>query len=78
VYAIKTINKSEVTNRKQIRRIWDEREILSVARSEFVVKMYYTFETRDKLFLVMEYCPGGDLFALLELYGTLQPGTLPA
>eukprot|EP00007_Cunea_sp_BSH-02190019_P004923 CAMPEP_0174232182 /NCGR_PEP_ID=MMETSP0417-20130205/2539_1 /TAXON_ID=242541 /ORGANISM="Mayorella sp, Strain BSH-02190019" /LENGTH=1527 /DNA_ID=CAMNT_0015310191 /DNA_START=325 /DNA_END=4908 /DNA_ORIENTATION=- len=73
IYAIKTINKSAVTNRKQIRRVWDEREILTVASSDFVVKMYYTFETRDKLFMVMEYCPGGDLFSLLELYGTLSP-----
>jgi protein-serine/threonine kinase len=27
----------------------------------FVVKLYYTFQTTESLFMVMEFCAGGDL-----------------
>jgi serine/threonine protein kinase len=30
------------------------------------VGLNYAFQTRDKLFLILEYCPGGDLGKVLE------------
>lgn len=37
------------------------------ASNPFVVRFYYSFTSPDKLFLVMEYCPGGDLSSLLQV-----------
>jgi serine/threonine protein kinase len=31
----------------------------------FIVKLHYTFQNDSKLFLIMEYCPGGDLGKML-------------
>jgi serine/threonine protein kinase len=37
------------------------------ANNPFVVRFYYSFTSPDKLFLVMEFCPGGDLSSLLQV-----------
>jgi protein-serine/threonine kinase len=43
-----------------------ERNVLSVSNHPFIVSLQYAFQTEDRLFLVMEYCPGGDLSDYLE------------
>ncbi len=35
-----------------------------------IIKMFETFEDKDHVFLVMEYCHGGELFYHLENKGT--------
>lgn len=35
--------------------------MLSYTRHPFIVGLNYAFQTRDKLFLILDYCPGGDL-----------------
>jgi serine/threonine protein kinase len=44
-----------------------ERNILSRAKHPFIVNLYYAFQTHEKLYMVMEYCPGGDLSEYLGL-----------
>jgi serine/threonine protein kinase len=39
-----------------------ERDILEKIRSPFIVQLQYAFQTPEKLYLVMEYLPGGELF----------------
>jgi serine/threonine protein kinase len=39
-----------------------ERKILEKINHPFIVKMRYAFQTEKKLFLVLDYCPGGELF----------------
>ena len=38
-----------------------ERNVLSIANHPFIVKLNYAFQTSDKLFLILDYCDGGDL-----------------
>lgn len=38
-----------------------ERNVLSITNHPFIVKLSYAFQTVDKLFLILDYCPGGDL-----------------
>ena len=38
-----------------------EREILSKLHNKFIVNMYYAFQDKDNLYLVMDYLKGGDL-----------------
>jgi serine/threonine protein kinase len=38
-----------------------ESNILSITNHPFIVKLYYSFQTKDKLFLIFDFCPGGDL-----------------
>jgi len=43
-----------------------ERNVLVKADHPFIVKLYYSFQNEKKLFFILEYCPGGELFNLLQ------------
>lgn len=32
----------------------------------FIIKLHYAFQNERKLFFAMEYCPGGELFNLIQ------------
>jgi serum/glucocorticoid-regulated kinase 2 len=36
------------------------------------MKLYYAFQTTEKLYLVLDYCPGGELFFHLSRYRRFQ------
>ncbi len=40
----------------------NERNILALANNPFVVRFYYSFTSRENLYIVMEYLNGGDCF----------------
>lgn len=44
-----------------------EKEVARKVRHRFIVRLAYAFQTFDKLFLVTEFCGGGDLRALVSL-----------
>ena len=43
-----------------------ERNVLSYSNHPFIVRLNYAFQTPDKLFLLLEFCPGGDLAEHLQ------------
>ena len=43
-----------------------EKEVQRKVKSRFVVELRYAFQTFDKLYLVSEYCHGGDLRGLIK------------
>jgi len=72
LYAMKILRKSHLVRRRQIERTKTERKVLSVLDHPFIMKMYYAFQTPEKLFLVLDYCPGGELFFHLSRYRRFQ------
>lgn len=42
-----------------------ERQILTSLNHPFLMKLHYSFQNKSKLFFVIEYCHGGELFGLL-------------
>ena len=38
-----------------------ERNVLSYMKHPFIVSLNYAFQTSEKLFLILDYCQGGDL-----------------
>lgn len=58
---MKILNKKRIIKRKLTKYAKVERNVLCVVSHPFVIKLNYAFQTSDKLFLIMEYCPGGDL-----------------
>jgi serine/threonine protein kinase len=48
-----------------LRYVLTERAVLANSDHPFIVKLRYAFQTHNKLFLVMDFCPGGDLETLL-------------
>ena len=57
--------------RNGLEEIWltyvrTERYVLAEIDSPFIVKLRYAFQTDKKLFLVIDFCPGGDLESLIN------------
>lgn len=66
LYAMKVLTKDEMIQRNKVKRVMTEREILATANHPFVVTMYASFQTVDRLCFVMEYCAGGEFFKVLQ------------
>ncbi|KAG6869321.1 hypothetical protein C0993_000074 [Termitomyces sp. T159_Od127] len=71
-YAIKVLKKADMIAKNQITNVKAERMILMTqAESPFVAKLYFTFQSKENLYLVMEYLNGGDCAALIKSLGCL-------
>jgi serine/threonine-protein kinase RIM15 len=71
-YAIKVLKKADMIAKNQVTNVKAERMILMTqADSPFVAKLYFTFQNKENLFLVMEYLNGGDCNNLVQALGTL-------
>ena len=64
-YVIKQISLLGLTE-KQITENKSEAKLLSQIKSNYVVKYYDSFIDNNNLYIVMEYCEGGDLFQYIE------------
>lgn len=60
-----------MSKRKNYKRVIAERNAMAMSSNNFVVKLYYSFQGKDYLYLVMEYLSGGDLFSLLRTEGII-------
>eukprot|EP01114_Cavostelium_apophysatum_P017666 TRINITY_DN5304_c0_g1_i3.p1 TRINITY_DN5304_c0_g1~~TRINITY_DN5304_c0_g1_i3.p1 ORF type:complete len:1047 (+),score=344.11 TRINITY_DN5304_c0_g1_i3:221-3361(+) len=69
LYAIKVLNKDDLRAKNQVAHIKAERNILANSNHPFIVKFYYSFKTKENLYMVMEYLNGGDLYYLLKNLG---------
>ena len=67
LFAQKMFRKASITVQKTlIEQTKTERVILeSINRHPFVVKLYYAFQDQEKLYLILEYAQGGELFTHL-------------
>lgn len=46
-----------------------ERNILEAVKNPFIVELFYAFQTNGKLYLILEYLSGGELFTFLDREG---------
>jgi serine/threonine protein kinase len=58
-----------MVRKNMVNHVLAERRVLSLAKTPFIVKLYYAFQSSDYLFLVMDYIVGGDLGSLLKSIG---------
>ncbi|KAK8566786.1 hypothetical protein V6N13_002471 [Hibiscus sabdariffa] len=71
IFAMKKLKKSEMLSRGQVEHVRAERNLLAEVASHFIVKLYYSFQDAEYLYLIMEYLPGGDMMTLLMREDTL-------
>lgn len=62
LYALKAINKKDISYKKQQEYAWNELFILQNNESPYIANLQYSFQNEDFLFLVMDFLIGGDLF----------------
>jgi len=67
IYAMKKLRKAEMVLKGQVHHVRAELDVMSEAddTNEWVVKLHYSFQDDEYLYLVMEYVPGGDVMSLL-------------
>ncbi|KAK8601190.1 hypothetical protein V6N13_059087 [Hibiscus sabdariffa] len=65
IFAMKKLKKSEMLSRGQVEHVRSERNLLAEVDSRCIVKLFYSFQDSDFLYLIMEYLPGGDIMTLL-------------
>jgi serine/threonine protein kinase len=68
-YAMKVLKKDFLKKQNQVAHTKTEREILEKITHPFVVKLHYAFQSSDKLYLVCDYMPGGEIFYHLRKEG---------
>nr|AML77916.1 putative LOV domain-containing protein [Sansevieria trifasciata] len=66
LFAMKAMDKSVMLNRNKVHRTCIEREISSRLDHPFLPTLYTSFQTATHVCLITDFCPGGELFALLE------------
>jgi serine/threonine-protein kinase RIM15 len=71
-FAIKVLKKADMVAKNQVTNVKAERAIMMwQGESDFVAKLYWTFSSKDYLYLVMEYLNGGDCASLVKILGGL-------
>ncbi|KAH7869799.1 Pkinase-domain-containing protein [Lentinula edodes] len=70
IYALKTIRKAHIAQRPgEITHILAERTVLALVNNPFIVPLKFSFQNPDKLYLVMSFVNGGELFYHLQREG---------
>ncbi|XP_012899808.1 ribosomal protein S6 kinase alpha-2 isoform X5 [Mustela putorius furo] len=65
LYAMKVLKKATLKVRDRVRSKM-ERDILAEVNHPFIVKLHYAFQTEGKLYLILDFLRGGDLFSRLS------------
>ncbi len=63
--AIKIMKKSSMDS-SDLELVRTEIEILKICQHPNIIRLYNVFENADYMYIIMEYCSGGDLFSFLE------------
>eukprot|EP01013_Petalomonas_cantuscygni_P007014 TRINITY_DN184_c0_g1_i1.p1 TRINITY_DN184_c0_g1~~TRINITY_DN184_c0_g1_i1.p1 ORF type:complete len:342 (-),score=73.22 TRINITY_DN184_c0_g1_i1:834-1859(-) len=65
-YAMKILKKAEVVRMRQVEHILSEKAVLEEICHPFIVNLMCTFSNETRLYMVLDYIPGGELFSHLR------------
>ena len=66
------MKKKHLEKKNQVQHTISERYILENVNHPFIIKLEYAFQNKNKLYFVLEYCPGGELFFHLSRVGSFD------
>ena len=66
LYAMKSLQKRKILKLKQYEHVLTERSVALNIRHPFLVNLCFAFQTAEKLYLVLEFMEGGDVFFWLQ------------
>ena len=70
MYALKILDKAEIGSKKaDVDSMKAERNILTMMNHPFIVSLHGAFQTKTKLYLLMDYICGGELFHHINKQG---------
>jgi len=70
--AVKILEKSKIVDVADYERVSREIHILKIVQHPCVVQLYEIIETQNKLYLIMEYASGGELFDYIVKHQRVQ------
>lgn len=62
LYAIKVLKKSVIIAKDEVTHTLTENRVLQRSRHPFLTHLYHSFQSADRLWFVLEYVNGGELF----------------
>ncbi|XP_043920401.1 cGMP-dependent protein kinase 1-like [Protopterus annectens] len=71
-FALKKLNKKYVVQSRQQEHVKLEKKILETVECNFIVKLYGTFKDAWFIYMVMEFCAGGELWTKLRQVGRFE------
>ncbi|WVY91282.1 hypothetical protein V8G54_036796 [Vigna mungo] len=72
IYAMKVMRKDKIIERNHAEYVKSERDILTKVDNPFVVRLRYAFQTKYRLYLVLDFVNGGHLFFQLYHQGLFR------
>nr|QWX95814.1 SGK-related kinase [Strongyloides stercoralis] len=67
IYAMKVLKKEQIKKRNEVKRVMAERNVLKAnINHPFLVSLHYSFQTKHKLYFILDYLNGGELFFHLQ------------
>ena len=70
--AVKIMDKKKMDS-KRLESAKNEIEIMKICNHPNIIHFIDTYEDKDKIYIVMEYCPGGTFFEFLKNRGFILP-----
>nr|BAE20161.1 phototropin [Mougeotia scalaris]BAE20166.1 phototropin [Mougeotia scalaris] len=65
-FAMKAMDKEVMINRNKVHRTCTERQVLGLVDHPFLPTLYASFQTTTHICLITDFCPGGELYMLLD------------
>jgi serum/glucocorticoid-regulated kinase 2 len=69
IYAMKIIRKANIIERSEVEHTLAERTVLAQIHNPYIVRLKFSFQSPDKLYLVLAFINGGELFHHLQMEG---------
>ena len=66
LYAMKVVRKCEAIRKNVVENMRAERDVLEAVRHPFIVNLRFAFQSETKLYLVLDFISGGELFTRLN------------
>jgi len=66
IYALKTIRKAHIISRSEVAHTLAERSVLAQINNPFIVPLKFSFQSPEKLYFVLAFVNGGELFHHLQ------------
>lgn len=65
-FALKAMLKSEIVAHRQQNNVLNEKQVMIHCNHPFILKLYQTFKDERKLFMLLEFVQGGELFVVIH------------
>ena len=73
IYAVKVLQKAHIMRRNEVKHIMSERSVLlKNVKHPFLVGLHYSFQSPDKLYFVLDYVNGGEVWFNLHNQETVS------